>query len=448
MILPELPAEAAPLLLALQPAFTQPTWHRFLLLLAAAVLTTGRRTVANLLRTLGRLACGHRSSYQRVLSAASWPGARLACLLTGFVLRHLAPAGRVTLVGDDTVESHPGRKVYGKARHRDPVRSSHAYTAWRYGHKWVVLAVLVRFPFAKRPWALPVLVDLYRSEQDNRARRRPHRTPAQLMCRLLRLLLLRFPDRRFLFVGDSGYGSHEVARFVYRHRDRLALVSKLHPDANLFEPPPPYRGKGRPRVKGAALPKPREAVAQRRRLRRTAVGWYGGGSRQVGLARGEGHWYKAGAGLVPLRWVFVRDQSGTHRDEYFFTTDLTLTPEAIISHYAGRWSIECTFEELRAHLGLETTRGWCRQTVLRAAPCLFGPYTVVALLYNALPAEKRVGTVSWPGKQTTTFSDALTAVRRWLWAEWVFPQAEADTAAEKLPPPLREIIFSALAPAA
>src|SRR5581483_11329482 len=97
MILPGLPAEAAPMLLALQPAFTQPTWHRFLLLLAAAVLTRGRRTVANLLRTLGRLACGHRSSYQRVLSAASWSGVRPACLLTGFVLRHLAPAGRVTL---------------------------------------------------------------------------------------------------------------------------------------------------------------------------------------------------------------------------------------------------------------------------------------------------------------------------------------------------------------
>jgi hypothetical protein len=167
MILPELPAEAAPLLLALQPAFTQPTWHRFLLLLAAAVLTTGRRTVANLLRTLGGLASGHRSSYQRVLSAASWSGVRLACLLTGFVLRHLAPAGRVTLVGDDTVEGHPGRQIYGKARHRDPVRSSHAYTAWRYGHQGVVLAVRVRFPFASRPWALPVLVDLYRTDQDN-----------------------------------------------------------------------------------------------------------------------------------------------------------------------------------------------------------------------------------------------------------------------------------------
>src|SRR5262245_38565511 len=210
MILFSLPAEAAPLLLALTPAFTAPTAQRFQILLAAALLTTGRRTIAHLLRTLGGLADGHRTSYQRVLSSASWSGVRLGCLLCGFVLEHLVPDGRVTLVGDDPVESHPGRRVYGKARHRDPVRSSHSYTAWRYGHKWVVLAVLVRFPFATRPWALPVLATLYLAEPDNRARRRPHRTPAQLMCRLLRLLLLRFPRRCFLFVGDAGYGTHEV----------------------------------------------------------------------------------------------------------------------------------------------------------------------------------------------------------------------------------------------
>ena len=96
--------------------------------------------------------------------------------------------------------------------------------------------MLVKFPFATRPWALPVLVGLYRSADDDRARRRRHRTPAQLMCRLLRLVLLRFPTRSFVFVGDSGYGTHEVARFCHRHRARLTLVSKLHPDANLFLP--------------------------------------------------------------------------------------------------------------------------------------------------------------------------------------------------------------------
>src|SRR5438270_12139061 len=187
-----LPAEAAPLLAALTATFTEPTARRAVTLLAAAVLTAGRRTVANLLRTLGPLAPGHRTTYQRVLSRASWSAVAVGCALAGFILRHLLPDGPVVLVGDDTVDGHPGPKVYGKARPLDPVRSTHAYTAWRYGHRWVVLAVLVRFPFAARRWALPVLVALYRAPGLSRAEGRPHRTPAQLMCRLLRLLLLRF----------------------------------------------------------------------------------------------------------------------------------------------------------------------------------------------------------------------------------------------------------------
>jgi hypothetical protein len=442
-----LPPEAGSLFDTLAPAFTRPTFRRFLVLLGAAILATGRRTVANLLRTAAPLADGHVTTYQRVLSSASWSALRLACGLCRLALAVVPPDRPVPLVGDDTVDGHPGRRVYGKARHRDPIRSSHGYTAWRYGHKWVVLAVLVRFPWATRPWALPVLVDLYRSEEDDRRRRRPHRTPAQVMATLLRVILLRFPDRRFVFVGDAGYGTHELARFAARYGARLTLVSKLHPEANLFEPPPPYRGNGRPPVKGARRPKPRQAVAAAD-LRSETVAWYGGGEREVGVASGTGHWYKAGAGLVEIAWVFVRDRTGTHRDEYFFSTDPGMDSVAMIAAYTGRWNLETTFQELRCHLGLETTRGWCRRTVLRAAPCLFGLYTVVALLYQALPEAKRSGRVAWPGKEGVTFSDALTSVRRWLWREWVFPQAGGATAVEELPEPLREVSFYALAPAA
>ena len=442
-----LPPEAQPLHDAMAPAFTRPTFRRFLILAGSAILTVGRRTVANLLRTAAPLADGHPTTFRRVLSSASWSAMHLACGLCRLVLT-LVPADHpVPLVGDDTVESHPGRKVYGKTRHRDPVRSSHGYTAWRYGHKWVVLAVLVRFPWATRPWALPVLVDLYRSEEDDRSRGRPHRTPARIMATLLRVMLLRFPDRQFVFVGDAGYGTHELARFCRRHRSRLSLVSELHPEANLFDPPPPYRGNGRPPVKGARRPKPSQAAAAAG-LWTEEVAWYGGGMRSVGIAGGTGHWYKAGEGLVEIAWASVRDQTGTHRDEGFFGTDPGMSPVAMVEAYTGRWNLETTFQELRCHLGLETTRGWCRRTVLRAAPCLFGLYTVVALLYRALPESKRVGGVDWPGKEGVTFSDALTSVRRWLWREWVFPQAGGAAALEELPPPLQDVLFYALAPAA
>lgn len=276
---------------------TMATFVRAKLLGVAAILTTGRRTVSNLLRTVAGLTEGDPSSYHRVLSLAQWSGLTLASLLARFILRHFWPEGRVRLVGDDTVTEHPGRRVHGKARHRDPVRSSHSYTAWRWGHKWVVLAVLVRFPFATRPWALPVLVALYRSPQDNQQRGRPHKTPAQLLQLLLRLLLRWFPDRQFVFAGDQNYGSHAMAALAPRSQGRLHVVSKFYPDANLYAPPPPYGGHGRPRVKGAKLPSPQEVVAQAKRSRLN-VAWYGGGRRDVEVVTGTGALVQGRGGLA------------------------------------------------------------------------------------------------------------------------------------------------------
>src|SRR5436853_627460 len=81
-------------------------------------------------------------------------------------------------------------------------------------------------------------------------------------------------------------------------------------------------------------------------------------------------------------------------------------------------------------------RGWSRSTVLRVGPCLFGLYTVVVYLYAELPRRfAGVRVVDWPGKQDVTFSDAITAVRRWLWQEWVFAIPGHRTAFSKLDAP-------------
>ena len=49
-----------------------------------------------------------------------------------------------------------------------------------------------------------------------------------------------------------------------------------------------------------------------------------------------------------MRWVFVHDLDGTHRDAYFFTTAPTLQPKAVLGSYTARWHSETTFPELRA----------------------------------------------------------------------------------------------------
>jgi len=392
---------------------------------------------------------GHFTSFHRLFSRCRWYSRRLARALVTLVLNRFLPQGPIPLVGDDTVSEHPGPKVYGKGCHRDPVRSTHSFTAYRWGHKWVVLALLVRFPFARRLWALPVLVALYLPQEENTKQRRRHKTPSHLLRQLVCVLLHWFPDRSFVLAADGNYATHELAQLAARFPERLTFVSKFYPNANLHAPAPAYSGHGRPPQKGKELLSPAEVVAQASKRQQLRVAWYGGGRRAVAVVTGTGLWYRSGEGVVSVRWVFVQDLTGTHRDEYFFTTDAGMPPAAIIETYTGRWNIETTFQELRSYLGLETTRGWCRNTVLRAEPCLFGLYTVVALLYATLPAkDARVRVMAWPGKHDVTFSDAITAVRRWLWQEWVFAIPGHSEAFQKLPRPFRELLLSGLAPAA
>jgi hypothetical protein len=135
-----------------------------------------------------------------------------------------------------------------------------------------------------------------------------------------------------------------------------------------------------------------------------------------------------------------------HRGEYFYTTDLRLTPPEVIEAYAARWNVETTFAEMSSYLGLETTHGWCARTVLCAEPCLFGLYRVVASLYEQLPAAQAEVGEEWEGKTAVTFSDAITAVRRWLWTNWDFEKGCPDDHFRKLPEPLRRTLLYALAP--
>jgi hypothetical protein len=435
-------------------ALTRPTYRRLVLLALAAILTTGGRTIAGLLRTLGALAPGHPSSYHRALSHRRWSTHRLARRYIAAVLARFAPRGPVELAGDDTVTEHPGDTVYGKGCHRDPTRSTHSFTAYRWGHKWVVLALLARLPFCRRRWALPLMVALYRPAEEgvDGVSRRAHKTPADLLGQMLRILIRWFPERRFVCCADGNYAAHELAEVAAAHPGRLTFVSKFYPEANLFEPPPPVGGKRpphRPRKKGKELPKPARVVRDTPSRPVLTVGWYGGGRRRVEVVSDVGSWYRSGRPLVPVRWVFVRDRDGAHRDEYFFTTDVAMVPRVVIETYTGRWNIETTFQEARSYLGLETTRGRVRNTVLRAEPSLLALYTLVVWLYAELPARyRRARAVDWLGKADVTFSDAITAVRRYLWVEGVFTISGHREAFEKLGGPLRQILLQGLAPAA
>jgi DDE superfamily endonuclease len=159
-----------------------------------------------------------------VFSQRRWSTWALARTRLTFLLDHGVPPGPVLLAGDDTVTEHPGPQVFGKGRHRDGVRSTHSSMAYRWGHTWVVVSVLVKRPFASRPWALPVLAALYRPPEWDRAHGTRQKTPAHSARLLLARLRRWFPGRHFIFVGDMGYGTSETARFCRQPHRHLTLL--------------------------------------------------------------------------------------------------------------------------------------------------------------------------------------------------------------------------------
>ena len=445
-----LPSSVEPIFLKLSVAFTRPTAVRMAVLMVGMMLSRGRHTITAALRMVGALATGHFSSYHRVFSRAAWRPWVLSHTLTQMVLDLFPPGQIVPVAGDETTAGHKGPKVYGKGCHRDAVRSTHTHISYKWGHKWVVLAIVVKFPWARCPWSLPVMATLYRPEELNRAEHRRHKTPSELARQMLAALIHWFPERTFTLLGDGGYATVELACWCSRHKHHL--VSRLRIDAALYSPPPPRARKahGRPARKGRKIDSPGR-TAQRRNAawKNATVDWYGGGRRRVRLLTGVGLWYNRGR-MVEIRWVYVVDREGTHRDDCIFSTDVALSPQRIVSLFTRRWSIEVTFEEVRAHLGLETPRQRVAKSVLRMAPCLLGLFTVISLAFNRHMRSHQVrpARTPWYDKHELTFSDAIATVRRQLWSKTIFGMSSHAPHVSKLPRSFRTFLLDILSQAA
>ena len=290
-------------------AFTRPSFRRFTWLVFAAILTLGSHTTSNLLRTLEAFQEGHFSSFHRLFSKRRWKPWCLSKILCKWILALLPDEQLVWLAGDDTVDGHRGKKVYGKGCHRDAVRSTHTHMVYRWGHKWIVLSILVHFPWATRPWALPCMVALYRPEELDQKLGHRHKTPPEIMRGLLTQIIRWFPSRRFIFSGDQSFGTQELAYFAHQHCEHLTLISRLHPEAMLYAPLQPSQGptNGRPRIRGNRLPSPKITAAHTPIRNRTVldVRWYGGGDRKVRTVTRTGFWYRTNnhrRKIRPIPW--------------------------------------------------------------------------------------------------------------------------------------------------
>lgn len=262
------------------------------------------------------------------------------------------------------------------------------------------------------------------------------------------------PQRAIVLVADSSFAALEWLEALRSLPTAVHVGTRLRLDAALYDPAPERQPKpmGRPRKVGNRLPtlKSRLDSPQTNWQLLTIDGWYGGRCCQLQVTSQTAVWYHTGLPAVPIRWVLVKDPNAKFEPQAFLSTDLGATPEQILRWFRQRWPVEVTFEEGRAHLGMETQRQWSDLAILRTTPALLALFSIIVLLADSLQsqiASSRPQT-AWYAKSRPTFVDALALVRRQVWRTRTFQLSHFSPDLVKIPKALFDCWSSLLCYAA
>jgi hypothetical protein len=446
-----MPCEFVNLIVAFAPLFSKPVFQQAQTLLMGAILAPAKRTVTSTLRVMGLSEDEHFQNYHRVLNRAAWSPLAASRILLRLLVAAFAPEGALVMGLDDTIERRRGDQIKALGIYRDPVRSSHSHFVKASGLRWLSLMLLVEVAWAGRVWALPFLTVLCPSQRYHTERGRTHQKLTERARQMLLLVKRWLPEREVIVVADSSFAALELLAAV---RQEVALITRLRLDAALYEPAPERKAgqMGRPRKKGRRLPTLKQVAVERRTRWQqvTVMAWYGQGERVVEVASGTCVWYHTGMPAVPIRWVLIRDPQEKFETQALLSTTLEAEPQQIMQWFVRRWQMEVTFEEARAHLGIETQRQWSEKAIARTTPTLFGLYSLITLLaasllkQQPLPARR----AAWYAKQSATFSDTIALVRRWLWSHEHFRMSEKECEIIKVPRLFLERLTEALCYAA
>jgi hypothetical protein len=451
-----LSAELLGLIVVFQPLFTKPSWENAKVLLLGVLLARGKRTVTACLRVVGLGDEEHFQNYHRVLNRAKWSALDAVRILLSLIILIFAAGLQkiIVLAGDDTIERRRGKKIKQLGCYRDPVRSSQKHIIKCFGLKRVSLAVMIKMPWAARPWALPFFTVLcpaqlegqplkvcrYRKRlsahkskmRKSRAKTiakkkivatgktpRQHKTAVDILMTMIRLTHRWMPERAKVLVVDGGYAAIKLALSCALLKN-TALVMRFHWDAALYHPPTekPKDRRGPQALKGGRQRSP-QAWARRKdtKWEEKDIDWYGGEKKRMLIFTRTALWYRMGYPPVRIKYVITRDPKGKLRDEVFAYTDTKVSAEQIINWFVMGWGLEVTFEEAREHLGMETQRQWSELAIARATPILLGVFSLVTIFASKLQGDGKIPvlTTAWYQKTEATFSDCLALVRKHLW---------------------------------
>ena len=426
-----LPKEFSKQISEFAPLFSKKIFEHAKVLLTGSLLVIGRRTVCSALRAVGLHREKRFHKYHRVLSLAKWSCYKAAQVLVLLLVEHFGADNSCPLVFgiDETIERRRGAKIKAKGIYRDPVRSSKGHFVKCSGLRWISLMLLTPISWANRVWALPFLTVLAPSKRYHQQQGKRHKKltdwARQMMLQLSRWL----PNRLIVIVADSSYAVIELLASVRQH---VCVITRLRLDAALYDfvPPRPKGKRGPNRKKGARLKNLQELVDDPTTQWTKVIipQWYNHGSVQMLVATGSAIWYHSGMTPLPIRWVLIKDPKQKIRPTALLCTKLDLDTKQIINFFIQRWTVEVTFEEVRAHLGVETQRQWSDLAIARSTPVLMALFSLITIWADELNKHRPISIkpCAWYQKSHPTFSDAIASVRRHIWRENYFSMSSFE----------------------
>jgi hypothetical protein len=428
----------------LAPAFTQPSFSSNCHLLLAWVMCLGKHSLLRVgENTRPQQPPDHSQRhgldcYYNFFERSSWKPKDLAYRVALLILTRLSFCGCISLLVDDTLAHKRGKSVWGLGWWRDAVASTKKRVATAPGHNWVVMAVAFCVPGTSCViLALPLLARLHLPGKGQPS-------CAGLAKEMLDEVTGWSPGREFTLVADGAYACKEM---LGGFPEGVRFVGRMRGDAAVYEPKAPRQRKGkrgRKPTKGPRLPSPRDAARKADRKRTESGGWLWqavtvtiyGSQRTLQAVSYVAVWPRV-LGLRPIRVVVVRDPEGRMDDVYLFTTEPGAGLEWVIEQFSWRWSIEVLFKASKQVMQIEAPMHYCRESVEKVAPWVWGMQSVIMVWYltagQELPQAQRMRQRMGPWDREFSLRHVIQVLQRATLDATIQP----DSASQ---PQLRELI--------
>jgi hypothetical protein len=344
-----------------------PSWQNFTYLAYGWALACGRQTITTYLWGSGAAQVRHFSRYYAFLGGAlSQRRSALWARVIRFGASLVPEPGIIAIRLDDAIMKKNGRHIQGAAHYRNGAGTARQEyrTLWGINLVWAIMRIpLQRWP--GHSLSLPIGLELYLKAPLATTLKVPYRSRSALARRIVGHVAAELPTRTIHVATDSSYATQTFLRALPTN---VAVVGRFLLTAKLYQPPPPRRKgqRGAPRKKGDVIGSPKT-------LATPSSAWHP--HPQEAGARIQS-WVGIWHSVLPGRRIRVVVVWRPHREgspkpngqtafgrlkplDAFFSTEVSLSPHAILETYDDRWAMEIAIRDSHAYYGVSQDQ--CRK---------------------------------------------------------------------------------------